>query len=388
MATRIHTKRATGRFAVSFHKIFIIYPPPLHKTKFLLHFTLVVIFVCCFTQVCWYTSQIMADVFTAVMILTTFLFLFDESKVVKGASAVLLLWCLMMHHSHIFILVSTSVIIIVYSLVKRKNHWKPASALLAMSIVASLWSMSLHYRAGHGFTMSKHSHVFLMGKFCENGMLQTYLSRACKEKDYEICQYRHELPDRAFQFVWDEQSPVFKMGGKNATGEEYDRIINDIVTTPDLLFLLLFKSIVHTGRQLTQIQVGDGLYSLGKKSNPFWKTQAYFPHEVPEFLTSLQQQGTLMDGPFNLIYTFYLLLTSLVVFVLGGLDLIPPRYVRAYTLFLLMILLNAAITANLGNVLARLQSRVVWLIPLLNTALIVEYGLAYLWRKKPVDALK
>ena len=319
-----------------------------------------------FTSVSWYSSQLMPDIFTAILILSVILFFLDALKYNSILYFALIFAALMMHNSNLVILFLFSAILVPYTYWKAKSYFKKSISLAALSICSLIYSAGLNGVTGHGFVISTSTHVFLMGKLCENGVLKTYLDDQCAHHNYQICAYKDQLPNAAWDFVWNAESPLNKMGGWEQTKPEYSAILKDLLLSPRYYFMLFYKSIEHTIRQMIQIQVGDGLLVLRENSNPFWKIQQHYNHEMPEYMRSLQNEAKLPFNSFNLVYWLFIVISMLLVVYLMHQHKLPLEFKYVYLMVLTFFILNAFVTANLANVLARLSSRVVWLIPLIN----------------------
>lgn len=341
-------------------------------------FYLISILTIAFTSLSWYTSQLMPDIFTSITVLAVLIYFFQKSDRNSYLYLLIILSGCLMHTSHILMLLLASICLAIYFYVQRRSenirgYLRKTLILLAISITSILLTSTANSIAGHGFTLSPASHVFLMGKLCENGVLKTYLNDACAEKNYQLCEYKNNLPNVAWAFVWDENSPLNQMGGWEATKKEYKSILKDIASSPKYYPFLLFKSIEHTLRQLTQVYVGDGLQSFWENTNPFWKIEQYYAHELPEYMNSKQNTYTFDTKPFNIAYSLFLTITSIWILFLWG--KFPQQYLIKwiYILVIVFLVCNSFVTANFANVLTRMNSRIIWLIPFLNMILIYRY---------------
>lgn len=336
-------------------------------------FTLIAVTLIGATPMSWYISQLMPDIFTAILIINTLLYFIEDLKKAKIVYLFLIFSTALMHNSNLLILLICAMLICVYTFFKVKEQLKNALKLVGIACFSLFFMASLHAVTGNGFTLSKASHVFLIGKLCENGLLKTYLDKNCAKNNYQLCTYKDNLPKVAWAFVWNEGSPLYKMGGWEATKTEYKQILKDIALSPTLYPALAYKSIEHTLRQLTQIQVGDGLFAYKENTNPFWKVQQYYPHELPEYLTSKQNASSLDWDNYNLLYYFFLLFSTIIVLLFTVKYPLSTPFIHAYFLVILFFVINAFITANFANVLARLSSRIIWLLPLINIIYLTKY---------------
>jgi hypothetical protein len=338
----------------------------------------------------WYSSQLMPDVFTPVLCLSLLLYLLDRTnKTHSLVYAALVLLAALMHNAHPIILSLFTLLLLAALLLKRAPFLKPATLATLAGLSAASWLLlcMVNASAGNGFRPSKATPVFLMGKLAESGILKTYLDQRCPVKEYKICAYKDSLPVAAFSFVWDGNSPVNKTGGWDANREEYGQILRDLATSPRYYPLLAYKSLEATARQLTQINI-DESYALpwtvfDASTPPYQSIARYIPHERNAFHTSRQNEKTLSISLYDKVYALVFLLSTLAV-LLGHRHL-PRGSGLVYTLLLTLIILNAFSTATFANILPRLNSRVIWLLPAGNLLMIYTAVRNWLASRKPLD---
>lgn len=324
-----------------------------------------------FTNVSWYASQLMPDIFTAIMLLLLLLLYSKETRY-QWLYWVGLVVCALMHNSNLLILLCTASALIIVSYIYLKNKVKTSWKALGVAIFSMVLLASLHAVSGNGFTLSKGSHVFMIAKLAENGVLKKYLDDNCQNSTYQLCAYKDKLPPYAWDFVWNADQPTHQMGGWEGTKSEYKAILGDLARSPKYYLLLLYKSIIDTARQLTQIYVGDGLSAHRENTNPFWKVQEHYGHELSWYMGSKQQNNLLDWAIFNWIYWAMVIISSLGVLLYWEKLKSEPLIVVCYLLVVVFLVSNAFVTANFANVLARLQSRIVWLLPMLNLVFLMQ----------------
>ncbi len=325
----------------------------------------------------WYTGQLMPDAFTPVLFLAVWLYMMQPgNRMQQVILLMLILISILVHVSHYVIATLLSLLLLAASFIPRYSWMatrRKAITLLSTTIIAWMALLTSNYMGGRGFRASASSHVFLMGKLAESGVLRTYLEKACPTRDYKICAYKDNLPHVAWGFVWDQASPVSKTGGWEANREEYSTIIRDIASRPKYWPFLAYKSIEATSRQivLSNIDESEELsWLVYDKDNPVYKAvERYFPHEISEFAVVRQNQKTLNIPFYDDVYVVFLLITFVAVMLLTGKDT-KTEVGRVYLYLLLFLLLNAFVTATFANVSTRLNSRCIWLLPLVNVALL------------------
>jgi hypothetical protein len=343
---------------------------------------LAILLLVVFTDVSWFASQLMPDIFTGMALLATLLFLYDDKKWRVVYAGVLLL-SLMMHNSNLLTFLLFSLAFLAIHL-RSEPFRKAAFQLLGVAALGFLGTMMMNWSGGKGMTLSEGTPVFLVGKFCENGILKKYLDESPNAASTNLFTYRDQLPNVAWDFIWNEDSPFHKTGGWEANQAEYRQISREILSSPRYYPQLVWKSMIHTVRQLTYTQVGDGLNAHGVGSNPYWKIQQYFPYELQEYVASRQNTNQLPFASANSRYLWFILGTSLLFFAVMGWDKnINPVWAllaKPYALCICFIVINAFVCANLANVLGRLNARLIWILPMMNIIFIFR---AYLNRSTP-----
>ena len=328
----------------------------------------------------WYAGQLMPDIFTPILGIAVFLFLFTPNT--KKQSVLLFLIILLSTIVHFSNYISLTIFIIIMGLgilffrKYRKQFLSKTLSLICVVVISWTSLMSSNYLSGKGFVSSSASHVFLMGKLCESGVLKTYLDKACPVYNYKICPYKDNLPPVAWGFVWDEvNSPVFKTGGWEANKDEYKKIIKDIASRPKYWLFIAYKSVEATMRQviLTNIDEGEERpWIKFEKDHPlFIELGKRFPHEIGQFEVARQNYKILNLNFYDDVYILVLLLSTVII-LFGLRGPLKRKTLPIYLFFVLFILINAFSTATFGNVLSRLNCRNIWLLPMINLFFIYE----------------
>ncbi len=328
------------------------------------------------TGAAWYSGQLMADIFTAFLFLCTFLYLFqkDGSKVRTVFIFGLLGFSILTHNSNIVTMAGAVIALLLYGWLKDREVFKKGLHLGGLIVFCTLLTCTLNLTKGWGFTLSPSSHVFLMGRLVESGVMDEFLKHECQHTDYKLCAYKDQLPNRAWDFVWNADGPLYKTGGWDDNKEEFGSIFKQILTSPRYLSLAISTNAEGTLRQMTEVNVGDGLFPYNNQSNVFYNIQAYYPHSLKAFFSSRQQQKSLNIKDWNTWLILVFMLSSLaVLYTMSRNEKVPTVWVSAYLLLFLFLLGNAAVSASFANVLGRLQSRVFWILPFLNLVWLFYY---------------
>lgn len=337
------------------------------KNKLLISFFFIIA-LSAFTSASWYSSQLMPDIFTPLMFLSIYLILIKKKthRITRFFLYTSLFISVLMHNSNILIaLLFLTGIMIFFRAKGLGQYLKKLKKQLIITFTAAFILASLHLIGGYGFTLSRSTHVFLVGKMCENGVMASYLHDNCTEHDYYLCEFKDKLPVHAWDFMWNEKGPFAAGGGWEGTKKENKEMLLGIFTSPKHLLMYIKKCIQDTITQFFLYQIGDGLNPHLEPGNAFTQISKHFKNEVNTYKNSKQNTSQLSFDFFNSLYLWIILLSVLTL----SYTLIVRRKPLSFELKLLLfgvlffLLCNAFITASLANVLARLQSRAIWLLP-------------------------
>jgi hypothetical protein len=205
-------------------------------------FISIVILLTILTGISFPTSQLMPDFSTPIMLLSLMLIVIKAPLSIFNRRIVYFLFILTntFHISHILLNLILLGILFTAAFVLKKSYTfldkKNIVQLMGLTILGILTMMP---------PLSKSSHVFRMGNLVNNHILQVYLEDNCGTKNLEICQYRNVMPETFDGFVWNENSPLHKMGWKTSK-TEFNKIISDIYTTPKYIKMVVLSSLKNT----------------------------------------------------------------------------------------------------------------------------------------------
>jgi len=328
-----------------------------------------------FTGLGWYTSQLMPDIFTIVTLGSILLLLFHKRNTLTQniIFSIILIFSINTHFSNCLIAIGTLFILF---LLYRKKLLDAKTGIhfrlpLLISIAALAVGSLTNFIIGGTFKISPNSHVFLMGKMLDSGVLKSYLDDNCATKKLALCDCKDNLPETSRNLLWDAESPLQKKGDWKNSEEDYNAILLGIATSPKHLSLFIFNSINSSITQLFQNEVGSGVVSAWyseSTSPPYQAVAKYYPLELNQYKQSRQNTnlwGQGLDLSFINYINFFLLIISAIlifkIFILSGIRLKYPVEMQVFIYTLLIgIIVNAFITASLANVYDRLQARVSW----------------------------
>jgi len=334
------------------------------------------------THVTWVVSFVLPDIFAAILLLAIILYFFDEHCSISFRLAYLFIVfiSIAVHNSHYLIsLLFALILIAVYTYRKRKDKLRRAFVLLSITVANWLILCTLNYVKSFGFTLSSGSHVFMSAKLVETGIMKKYLCDSCNTKPLKLCQYKDELPNTLSEYLWEDYSPLYKVGGWQGSRTENEIIAKDVFTAWEYLSIYISKSIINSGRQVVELQLPPIIKLLNEQSSPYNFISRHLPNELGAYTKARQFQNQLTTGKLSHFYLYIFLLSSIWVVIVAR-SLSNMESVKViYGFVVLFIILNGIITATFSEVVGRLQYRVFWILPATNIFVLVNY---YWWKYK------
>ncbi len=343
------------------------------EQKFLFFIFPVIVLIASFSGAGWASYYLIPDIFTPIMLLSAILILLPQEKQQnKTAYFIIYGFSSAMHSSHIpFGITFLSILLVTSMLLRRKGLFRlrtrPMLILISITL-ASILAM--------GSSLAKSKHVFLMGAFIEQGIVKPYLDQNCSSHDYGLCAYKDSLPEYAWQFIWEESSPLYKLGGWKETKEEFSAIIRGTFLSPKFLVLHAAASFKATVSQLGRFEGLDDDGVAPNASQLRSRVEEYVPKDLNRFDHSRQNSGQLRNlnwlNQLQRILVLISLLTIVLLFIFSR-AIRENRLLLLIGLFILLgILINAWVCGTFANPVNRLGNRMIWLIPMY--ALILLFG--------------
>ncbi len=324
----------------------------------------IIILVSSVTGAAWTTSFLLPDIFTPIMVLAALLLLIYPEKekrplglwIVFGLSAA-------MHSSHIpFGIAFLSTILILRFIFPAR-----LKAFIQIRTLLILLGLNLAAIGIMSSTLSKSKHVFQMGAYIEQGIIESFLNEECEAHDFGLCAYKDSLPGQAWEFIWEESSPLYQLGGWKATKSEFNEIIRATWTRPRYLILHLEASFRETFKQLMSFK---SVYTYGVSPNLDQlsaRVEEYIPADINRFQSSRQNNGPLTAFAWLNPVQLSLVLLSLVLIpglLLSKFSPLPnQKLVWAGILLGLGILIHAWVCGTFANPVDRLGNKMIWLLP-------------------------
>ena len=340
---------------------------------------------CFLTSMPWFLLQAMPDIFTAILCIFVLLFLQTTTLRSSIACALVIIISAVMHNANLITLTVLGIAIWLAWKGYLGKWTHPLNQYISISKARSLLALSLipwalligsNVWGGKGVTVGKGSHVFFMGKLCENGILKTYLEDECASKPNPFCAFKDSLPEHTWDFVWNSHGILEKTGGWHHSKELYNQIILGTLSKPKYIALHIQAAISATAQQVVLTHGGDGLTPLDTSATLAQELKLHYPDEYQGFINESKQQKSQIDFDFyNRIYD-----GSALVLLLGAVFCLyrrpNPFLATFFGIAALFILCNAFSTACFANILARLNARDFWILPMLSIGIIVQYFFA------------
>ena len=332
---------------------------------------LIIAVLCLLSSLPWFTGQIVPDVFTAVVLLGTFLLAFCADQLSRRELiyvGALTTAGIATHLSHVPIALGLILLCGGLRLFAdtRIGIGRWAVLLLVPFVVAVCAMLAINWVNSRALTFARNSNVFLLAKWIEEGPALAYLAEACPTARYSLCPYIDELAG-AYQddLKWWGGSPFYKVGGLDELEPEAREIVWGTLRTQPAEILKI--AMTNSGHLLMSFGIGEGLSPGSAKLVAPYIGEVFGPDQEQSLLRSRQADGRLPIAEFR---RFHLLALPLSL-VLGVCSLIAARRRMHATLAALYVFVpvgivwNAVVTAALSGPFERYLARVSWLVPFL-----------------------
>ncbi|MCB9169021.1 MAG: hypothetical protein H6594_01560 [Flavobacteriales bacterium] len=319
----------------------------------------------------WVVSQVMADIFSPLLLLCMVLLFLPSSPRPPTYQRVLLYGlftiCVAAHLSH---LVQTLLLLMLLLLVRLGSQVPvvrriPLRPVRTMTILALLtYPITMYATALSG-------NVYFMGAMVEHGIAKAFLERHCEQEDLKLCAWKDDLPDRSYAFVWDREGPIGSYSGWQEASDEFGRIIRASFMDTDLLVRHIRISLEVTWQQLGMYAIGDGWGPFREGSHVYRVLKAHMRHDMAAFTSSRQYNGRI--GPIDALKPLHSWMVRISWVALVPLIVGMGRSGRIEMLVLVLtllvgILITAWGGATFSGALDRFGCKTIWLVCLLALA--------------------
>ncbi len=307
----------------------------------------------------WFTSQLMPDVFTGVVVIALVLLAFATDRYSARERAwliVLAAFAIAVHLSHVLLAITLLAV-----LLPLQRSWASAARCIAPVVLAVAALMSVNLAAFGRASLAPFGNVFLLARVIYDGPGMDVLRRDCPAAGWRLCPFVESMPSHWDDFLWRADGPVALAGGAKLVSRDASAIVAAALVTEPGTQLLAFAG--NSVQQFVRFSTGDGLQPWPRTVAPC--IARHFPgFENVAFATSRQSTDHL--GVPRILQMLHL---TAAVAGIGGCCAIPfmaPRRHLATGLaiaVLAALLANAAVTGGLSGPHDRYQSRIMWLPP-------------------------
>ena len=266
----------------------------------------------------WFSSMLMADVFTAISFLILYILLFvtPSNRWVCGFLVLLYLLAAGTHlthfPAHFAFLVGLAVLKLFKLQLLQGISWLKWT-LISVLVAANLLVIpAVHFAHNGAWVMSKNGHLFLTARFIESGAVKAYLDNECDVKPNFLCVYKDSLPNNGSDFLWLPESVLYKTGGWDSHAQEYKEMNKAIYTSASYFQVYLVHFLKVLSFHVSAHHIGEELIPFQLNSPPGWETEAHFKNELQSFLSAKQAQNY-WPGKLNGLNQFLLVVLSLAV---------------------------------------------------------------------------
>lgn len=297
------------------------------------------------------------DAFTGIALLSFVLLIAPSSG--KGpfdriVVTLVFLWSSSMQHGHSFLFLGLMIILSIWAITSSREIVAVKYLGLGWGLVlaAMIVLPAMHALLGQGFKSSAATHVYLMGRMAESDLLGKYLDKHCTPTNFSLCKYRENLPMPANAFRNSIESPFYLEGGFENPDlqQEYMRIYRSSFKDPELLW-------IHTRTFF------EGGMTQVFSFTPNWVSG----QEYPLVFQSILWVRWLLERLFVL-----LAVVIIIVWILNKQKQMSKAGLFS-SLLLIGLLGNAFIEAYLSGVDARLQAKVMWLLPAISLIVVIAF---------------
>ena len=319
------------------------------------------------TPLPWYASYLMPDLYAGLLVLAAafLVFAWDRLRPAERiGTGLLYLGSITFHLSHL--LLAAGLLAMAVALPVAGSGRMARLRRLGLPLLAAVGLLLGAGYVGFGAaTLTPHGAPFLLARSWEDGPARAYLERTCPSMDWAICPHLGELADTAQEFLWRPHDSYWAMDlpTRAALREEEGAIVLAAVLAEPTAQLR--ASLAQLAVQLGRFGLDDLVVGRGAAVTPDDYTFVYLPAN-PAALWGL-------GGFTRLTYA------STIAAAVGLAAWWATRGAQAdptgRQLILMVVaalVMNAAVCGILSGPQPRYQGRVVWLLPLLAGALLLQ----------------
>lgn len=332
------------------------------------------------TPISWYVSTVMADVFTPLLVIGV------AGLILAGKNQGYAFWrgltfaSALMHGSHYLILGSIFGLIFLGELAASKFSWGQLRRLKVWRVGAvlgvAILMLSTANLKNQVFTPSPASHIFLLGRLTETGLLERHLTIACQKESNNsgpLCEHLDHFPKTLSDFIWSSEMPHAKQGWMNVK-DYYRAVGTQIVKEEPISFLQ--AGIAEFWQHLTHL---SSFAVPMPEEHPASKViKERFPTAFSAFQSGRQQQVQMQGREWDTTYNYGYALSAIIIAAALKFAIKRKKVIKSNNLIACSLLLLAGFLSNLavvgvliGNDI-RLGCRAHWQVPFVALILVTS----------------
>lgn len=324
----------------------------------------------------WFTSQLMADCFTAPLLLALTALTFGWERLGPSRVAALvigLIPAVAVHTSHVAMIGGLMVVLLALRLLSRSHSlsWlRPAVVPVCILFIGgSGLAATANWAVTGRIFVNQSGNILMLARLVQDGIAKHYLADACERGEpLRLCPYLADLPDNANQFLW-TPGPFYKAGGWSPEMEDEARTIvrGSLLDYP---MEHIESAINLTIEQLFQVRTGDGVVKLDTihadgdvKKDPFMPKiiGKYYPGDFAAYWPSRQRQNIDFDAINAVQVTLaYIGYAAVLVMAVVAWRRRERLALGLAGMVIVAILGNAFVCGALSNPNHRYQARIAW----------------------------
>jgi hypothetical protein len=319
-----------------------------------------------FSSLPYYSSILLSDFALAPALIFLFLFYYEKSESKSRLYAFSILLLSLFHLSLLMTLFLMMILCWFLYLTKIvKFQFLKIKQITFIILGSFILLIGTNYWVSKKAQITPSGHLFLTAKFIEKGLYKKVLEDNCQKMNWVICKYKDSLPVYGSDFLWLENSILYKMGGWNSNVEEYKTINSKIINPGKYTLDLAQVGLTGFKKQILMNQFGgEILNNYNIESPPGQAIHQFMKHEIGAYAGSKQNNG-LLNKKWLFIWneiSYYCLCLMLISSILQLLFYKHNPVLSNYILLIISYLIFQDIFIGTFSIEdARYNSRILWL---------------------------
>jgi hypothetical protein len=329
------------------------------------------------TSLDWFVSLIMPDILGPLLYLCIYLLVFARDTLSRTGRMTLIpiaWWGIVSHASHLILAAGLCILLASLLLLRlqwMRGRWRAVGEVAMIVLFAAVSQLALHAYLYGTPSLNGERPPFLMARVLADGPGLWYLQQHCPNVQFVLCDHLQELPQDPDVFLWGEKGIWGNADDATTSRLRQEEMPFVEATLRAYPWAQLSRSLSNFGQQLRIF----GFYLFGPSDWMAEEFASVLPGERSQYLQSRQAQDELPLEFFTSVQNWTVLasLAIIVAFLPRMFRRGPPRLIGLGIVIGSTVVANALVTGALSMVEDRLQSRVIWLVPLLAIVLVLDW---------------